>query len=221
MKEKIKKYFEILEKLQNLTEDPNSGTMKLRLRDVSKRIRKVSVQLADPAVNMTEVMAKLTQLREEQQKVLEAMKVSPEFDRNQLKMNLIEVRQDILEAKYTDNWDSLVKQFSDNPVALTALMFQAGYEQTESTHTLRRIPFRGRVAGPYGARYEYVVTLKNGKKKSYGSVRKIIVELDQYNSDFRSLALTFETLKRYLATGLTMGSVPVVSIKRNSLAETE
>ena len=79
---------------------------------------------------------------------------------------------------------------------------------------LRSLPFRGRISGPYGTRYEYVVKLADGSDMSFSSVRKTVLSLDQYNRDFKSLSLTYDALQRYVARGLTIGGVKVASVER-------
>ena len=60
------------------------------------------------------------------------------------------------------------------------------------------------------------MVLEDGGKRSFGSVRKIILQLDQYKKrDMKSLALTYDALKRYAKQGrLTLDGVKVTDIVR-------
>ncbi|MDZ7814690.1 MAG: hypothetical protein U5N86_01395 [Planctomycetota bacterium] len=216
MEEKLKEYFDLVEKSKTVTESPNQGIVRNKLREVKSKIRKTSTELSDPSADMDTVMAKIKDLKEEQNKLMEQLQESGGMDKTTVKKRIVDIRKEILESPHREDWDELVRFFSENPVALTAMIDQVKYDQKDPVKILRTLPFRGRVSGPYGTRYDYEVTLQDGTSHNFSSVRKIILALDQYNRDFRSLALTYDALQRYISRGISMNGIPIKKVTRTT-----
>ncbi|MFA4987579.1 MAG: hypothetical protein WC712_13435 [Candidatus Brocadiia bacterium] len=214
MNSKLSDYFALVTKSRSATESQDVTSLRNRMREVSKSIRKLSSQVADPSANFSEIMGKISGLKEEQRGILDKLSQFGSVDKVSLKRKILENRMDLLNSPYRDGWHDVVDFFKKNPVALTALIHQTGYEDLDRVQVLRTLPFRGRVSGPYGARYYYTVRMADGTDRPYPSVRKIIVTLDQYNRDFRSLALTFDVLSRMIMRGLTINGMRIASISR-------
>ncbi len=191
-----------------------SSDLKAQLRDVNKQIKKLGSQFADPTADMSALVGKLSDLRGQQKELLDVLKTPLSGDRGSIKRALVEAREQILDSAHSPNWDSTVQYFRNNPVALTALIKQTGYDTLDPVKSLRTLPFRGRVTGPQATTYDYVVVTEDGQKHSFSSVRKIILTLDQYQKDFKSLALTYDALNRHVTRGVTINGVKVKNIER-------
>lgn len=210
----LDKYFELVEKSRNAVETPDQGIVRGRLKEVTRKIKKTGNLFSDPNADMDEVMSLITNLKEEQRELLAKIAESGDVDRTSVKKQIVDVRREILETKHAREWDKLVGFFSDNPVALTSLIHQTGYDQKDPVKILKTLPFRGRVSGPYGTRYHYIVELSDDSALEFSSVRKVILALDQYNKDFRSLALTFDALQRFVTRGISIHGVKIVKVLR-------
>ena len=216
MEEKLKEYFDLVEKSKTVTESPNHGMVRNQLRDVKAAIRKTSTELSDPNADMEAVMAKIKKLKDEQNELMQKLEENGEMDKTTIKKRIVDIRKEVLNSPHRDDWDELLKFFSENPVALTAMITQVKYDQKDPVKILRTLPFRGRVSGPYGTRYNYDVILQDGSSHNFSSVRKIILALDQYNKDFRSLALTYDALQRYISRGIRMNGIPIKKVTRTT-----
>jgi len=214
MKKKLNEYFKLVEKSKIVPDPTDQSVVRAELKDVNRTIKKLSNSLTNPEASIEEVMEQIKVLRKKQVELNTAIKKSGGVDRTSVKKRIVEIRKEILGKKHTDTWEEIVEYFDDNPIALTALMHQTNYDQKDSVRTLKTLPFRGRTSGPYGTRYFYKVSLQNGEEREFTSVRKIILSLDQYNKDFRSLALTFDALQRFVERGISMNSLTVKNVKR-------
>ena len=219
MTKKLENYYELVRMTRESVESPDLGIARGRLKDITKKIKRMGALFADSNANMEEVMLKLRDLKREQKKLDEQIANSGEFDRTSVKKQIVDVRKEILETKHAREWDKLVSFFNDNPVALTSLIHQTEYDRKDPIKVLKTLPFRGRVSGPYGTRYQYVVKLADDTTDRHSSVRKVILSLDQYNRDFRSLALTFDALKRFVTRGISVNGVKVTDVVREPKPE--
>jgi len=216
MNQKLDQYFNLVEQSRNITSSSEINSLKAKSRDVKRKIRKLSTTIADPNTDINDVMKQIAKLKDEQRNIIKVMSEAGEVDKTSVKRRIVDTRNEILQASYHDSWKDLIHYFKKNPVALTSLIHQVGYDQLDSVKILRTLPFRGRVSGPYGTRYSYEVEFVDGVKKQFSSVRKVILALDQYNRDFRSLALTYDALNRYVDRGLSINEQKIAKINRNS-----
>ena len=214
MTQKLSEYFNLVEKSRSFVEAPGLSAQKSQLIDVNKQIKKLGNQFADPAADISALLNKLTQLRKQQVELQEALKSAGTSHRSVIKRQVVETREKILEAAHSPNWESTVQYFKSNPVALTALIKQTGYDAMDPVKSLRNLPFRGRVTGPQATTYDYAVFTEDGERHSYSSVRKIILSLDQYQREFKSLALTFDALNRHVRRGVSIDGKKVNKIER-------
>jgi hypothetical protein len=214
MDKKLTDYFGLIKSSREAAQPSALALLKTKLRDINREIRQSSAKLADPSADIPVIVKKITELKNDQKQVLLKMANTQGSDRTSIKKRIVDTRLELLKVPYHPDWNKMVDFFKANPVALTAMMHQSGYDGQDRVQVLRTLPFRGRVSGPYGTRYNYTVKMADGTTKQYSSVRKIIVTLDQYNKEFRSLALTFEVLSRMLKKNLTIAGVKVAGFSR-------
>ncbi len=216
MKKKLNEYFKLVEQSRQISEKGTTTELKAKMKEISRNIRKLSEKLADPNADFEPLLKQISEFKAEQKRLAEKLESAADYDKGAVKKKIVALRKEILGAKHTDNWDEVVAYFKKNPVALTSLIHQTGYDEHDPVKVLRSLPFRGRVSGPYAVRFDYDVVLEDGSKRSFGSVRKIILQLDQYKKrDIKSLALTYDALKRYAKQGrLTLDGLKVTDIVR-------
>ncbi len=214
MTQNLNDYFRLVDLAKSVTTTSDLNALRGRFRDVSKQIRELSSTLAKPDVNITDVIGKIQTLKNEQRQLSTKMEESGDVDRSAIKQRILETRKNILDSAHRHDWNELVGYFKTNPVALTALIQQANYEQQDPVKVLKVLPFRGRISGPMPSRFNYEVELANGKKVSYKSVGKVLKSLDQYNKEIKNAAVTYDVLGRNIERGVSIDGVRVTKVNR-------
>ncbi|GAB4158328.1 MAG: hypothetical protein Kow00107_07240 [Planctomycetota bacterium] len=214
MQDKIKQYFELVNMVRTVIRNPNGDAIKQRLAETKRKIAKAASELVRPDVDMEVLLARLNSLKHEREQLVATMEKMGITSHGETKKRVAELRTEILSESHREDWPELVEFFRKNPIALTSLIHQTNYDAADAVYSLRKLPFRGRAGGGQVSKFTYRVILESGEERKFSAIRKIILELDQYGTQFSSLDLTYATLKRYLKKGLSINGVPVKEIIR-------
>ena len=214
MHTKLNDYFKLVDLLKQTKSDNKISDLKNRLKGVKRALREKSRLMLAENVNMSELASEVEALKKEEASIKEAISASIKGG-VVIKKKIAEERKMILSAPHREDWDAIVSFFKKNPVALTSVIHQTGYEQEESVKALRSLPFRGRISGPYGLRYKYEVELEDGSKRHFSSVNKIVASLDRKNELFKGRLITFSAFTKKLRRHIMrIDGLKIVSITR-------